>query len=255
MNLPRLSSFNAHIAYNALKILEKQGYIELTDELNNPSRIVFLISRDDLYKFQIENQKFDGFIKLLLRSYTGLFSDYTRIDEDLLAKRANVPRDLVYQYLVKLSQMKIINYIPAKKTPLVIFTEERLDKKQLHIPYDYYYDRRERFRKRLDAMIDYAFNTDDCRNNLLLKYFAQPTHEPCKSCDVCKSRLDDNLPEKRVRSLQEEILNILRTNPIYLGELQLNLEVKEDIINTIISDLLAIEKVYYLDDGRIALKN
>ncbi len=244
---------NSVIAYNALKFLEKHGYIELTDEINNPSRILFILNRDDLYKFQIQNQKFDGFIKLLLRSYTGLFSDYTKIDEDLIAKRANIKRNLVYQYLVKLGQMKAISYIPSRKTPLLIMTEERLDEKSIHISYEFYNDRKDRFKKRLDGMLQYAFNEDDCRNNLILKYFGKPTGTPCGACDICKSRLEDDNSPERLAQTKSDILTLLVEDPMYLGEIQLALDKKEAIINTIIEELLSNEVVYYMEDGRVAL--
>ena len=244
---------NSVIAYNALKFLEKQGYIELTDEINNPTRILFTLKRDDLYKFQIQNQKFDGFIKLLLRSYTGLFSDYTKIDEELIAKRANINHDLVYQYLAKLSQMKVISYIPSKKTPLLVMTEERLDEKSVHIPFEFYNDRKERFKKRLESMLNYAFSNEDCRNNLILKYFGKETGKPCGSCDICKSRLEDEYTPERLNQTKNDILMLLKNNPLYLGEIQLSLDKKEDIINTLIDELLETEIVQYLDDGRISL--
>jgi ATP-dependent DNA helicase RecQ len=244
---------NVVIAYNALKMLEKLGYVELTDEINNPSRIRFLLPRDDLYRFQIENQKFDGFIKLILRSYTGLFSDYTRIDEAALAKRANIPHDLVYQYLVTLSKMKVISYIPTKKTPLVIYTEERLDDKSIYIPFEFFEERKNRFKKRLDAILAYAFSDDQCRNNLLLKYFGQPTGKPCEQCDVCRKRLSDTLSPERIRELKNDILQLIGNSPQYLGEVQLALGVKENIINTLVTDLLSDEKLVYLDDGRLGV--
>ena len=244
---------NSVIAYNALKFLEKHGYIELTDEINNPSRILFTLNRDDLYKFQIQNQKFDGFIKLLLRSYTGLFSDYTKIDEDLIAKRANIKRDLVYQYLVKLSQMKVISFIPSRKTPLLILTEERLDEKSIHISYEFYNDRKERFKKRLDGMLQYAFSEEDCRNNLILKYFGKPTGTPCGACDICKSRLEDDDSPQRMEQTKADMINLLAENPMYLGEIQLALEKKEAVINTLAEELLREEKIHYMEDGRIAL--
>jgi ATP-dependent DNA helicase RecQ len=242
-------------AFSALKLLEKEGYIELTDEVNNPSRILFTLKRDDLYKFQIENYKFDGFIKLLLRSYTGLFSDYIKIDEDILAKRANISRDLVYQYLVKLSQLKVISYIPSRKTPLLIMTEERLDEKSIRISYENYTDRKTRFKNRLDAMLTYAFTDDLCRNNLILKYFGKPTGTPCGMCDVCKTRLEDEDTPARMQQTKNDIIGLLKENPMYLGEIQLALEMKEGIINTIIEELLEEEIVCYLEDGRVALYN
>ena len=117
--------------FNSLAFLQREGYIEFTEEINNPSRVHFVVGRDDLYKFQVANESFDGFIKLLLRSYTGMFSEFVAINEETLAKKAAISRDTVYQYLVKLASMNIIRYIPGKKTALVIFTEERLVRKAL----------------------------------------------------------------------------------------------------------------------------
>lgn len=244
---------NTLLAFNALKSLEKEGYIELTDEVNNTSRIHFILERDDLYKFQVKNRKFDGFIKLLLRSYTGLFSDYAKIDEDILAKRANISRDLIYQYLTALSKVKVISYIPARKSPLVIFIEERLDDKSLHISYESYQERKERYEKRMNAMLEYALSVDNCRNNLLLKYFGQAPGKPCGECDVCKSRLEDETSPERLEQIKNELLELLSLNPQYLGELQETLEIKEQTIESIVRTLLDQEKVHYLEDGRLSL--
>jgi ATP-dependent DNA helicase RecQ len=243
---------NALITFNSLRLLEKSGYIELTDDLNNPSRILFTLNRDDLYKFQIENQKFDGFIKLLLRSYTGVFSDYTIIDEEVLSKRANISRDLVYQYLVKLSQMKAINYIPAKKTPLLIYTEERLDNKSLYISYEAYTERRNRFELRLNAMLDYAFNTTECRNNLLLKYFGQPLVDPCGECDFCKKNVNV-IDDSTISNLADEIVKLIWKEPLSLTDLARILKAKEDDINSSVRYLLDKELVKYEANGRLTL--
>ncbi|MBN1597664.1 MAG: RecQ family ATP-dependent DNA helicase [Bacteroidales bacterium] len=244
---------SAIVAYNALKFIEKLGYIELTDELNNPSRVYFLLGRDDLYKFQIGNRKFDGFIKLLLRSYTGLFSNYVAIDEQMLAKRANISYDLVYQYLVKLSQLKVINYIPRRKSPLYIFSEERLDEKSLHIPNEFYKERRQRFEQRMEAMLDYAFSNNECRSIKLLKYFGQTSGKPCEQCDVCKSRLYDDESNERIEYFAGEILNALKKDAQYLGELALMLEIKESVLEKAVRILLEREQIHYIEDGRIAI--
>jgi len=240
-------------AFNALKILERHGYLELTDDINNPSRILFLLNRDDLYKFQIGNQKFDGFIKLVLRSYTGLFTDYTSIDEEMLAKRAAVPRDLVYQYLIKLSKMKVISYIPGKKTPLLVLMEERLDEKSLYISWESYNERKLRFSARINAILGYAFTDNECRTNLIMKYFGKLPGQPCGACDVCKSRLDDDGSPERILKIREDIIKLLSDSPQYVGEIQLALDIKEDIINIAIEELMAAEKICFLNDGRVAI--
>jgi ATP-dependent DNA helicase RecQ len=241
------------VAYNSLKMLEKHGYIVVTDELNNPSRVHFLIGRDDLYRFQIENQKFDGFIKLLLRSYTGVFSDYTVIDEEVLSKRANIPRDMVYQYLIKLAQLKVINYIPPKKTPLLIFIEERLDEKSLHISYEFYTERRNSFEQRLNAMLGYAYNTTDCRNNQLLNYFGQSIGEPCGQCDICRDKDPAGPDDQSIENIAIEITNCLKDQILSLNDLANRLQVKEDTLAQAVRYLLDKEKIAYAEDGRLSL--
>ena len=244
---------NTVIAYNSLKLLEKHGYIELTDEVNNPSRILFLMGRDDLYKFQVKNSSFDGFIKLLLRSYTGLFSEYAAIDENVLSKRANIPRDMVYQYLVALAKWKVISYIPLRKSPMIVFTEERLEEGHLLLSHEYIQQRKQRYEQRLNAMLDYAFTNSECRNNQLLKYFGQESGKPCGECDVCKSRLEDETSEEMLRKFRDDLLDQLSLNPLYLGELQVSLGIREGTLTTLVNQLLDDEVVHYLDDGRLAI--
>ena len=134
----------------------------------------------------------------------------------MLSKRANIKRDLVYNYLLKLSQMKVISYIPSRKSPLIVFTEERLEDKSILISHEFYTERKRRFEQRINAMIDYAFNSEECRNNLLLKYFGLKRSKPCGQCDVCKSRLEDDINESRIEKHMAEVLNLLKENSQYL---------------------------------------
>ncbi|MBN1986703.1 MAG: ATP-dependent DNA helicase RecQ, partial [Prolixibacteraceae bacterium] len=126
------------MVYNSLKILQREGYLEYTDEVNNPSRIYFTVSRDDLYKFQVANAAFDGFVKLVLRSYTGLFSGYVTIDEELLAKRAGTDPEKIYNYLKHLRKLKIIDYVPRSQTPYIYFSKERVRPERLKISKENY---------------------------------------------------------------------------------------------------------------------
>ncbi len=206
--------FNKLIVYNSLKFIEKEGYLEVTDELQNPSKVHFLVNRDDLYKFQLKNSQFDSFIKLLLRSYTGLFSEYAIIDEEWLAKQAKTNRNVIYQYLLKLSNSKIINYIPQKKTPLVIFTEERLDEKNLVISKDNYEKRKERYVWRLRQMIHYANSEFECRNEILLQYFGEKDTKPCGECDVCRAKKEQTITDDEIKLVEEKLKLLLAEQDI-----------------------------------------
>lgn len=194
--------------YNSLAFLQREGYVEFTEEINNPSRVHFIVGRDDLYKFQVANESFDGFIKLLLRSYTGMFTEFVSINEDSLAKKAAITRDTVYNYLVKLSSMHIIRYIPGKKTSLVIFTEERLERKALLISPENYLHVRDKYVSRLDKMVDYAESANRCRAVMLLDYFGEES-DRCGTCDICRERNELDLSKYEFDIILEEIKNIL----------------------------------------------
>ena len=226
--------FNSYTAYSSLKILEKEGYVELTDEMNNPSRIKFILSRDDLYRFQVANARFDAFIKLLLRSYTGVFTDYAAIDEVLLAKRAGVETDIVFQYLNRLSTLKVINYIPQRKTPLLVFTEERLEDKSIYISPENHKLRKERFTERLEYMLTYAANRNKCRSQVLLRYFDETDSEKCGLCDVCKQQEENELKNEEFELMQEEIKGLILLEPLTLNQLIDKIPFqKEKLIKTI----------------------
>jgi ATP-dependent DNA helicase RecQ len=207
----RLSPFTS---FSSLKILEMEGYIELTEEINNPSRIKFLLNRDDLYRFQVSNSPFDAFIKLLLRSYTGIFTEYTAIDEILLAKRANVDHEVVIQYLNKLVMLGVISYIPQKRSPMVIFFEERLDEKSLFISRENYQTRRDRYTDRSNAMLHYAMANDKCRSQALLEYFGEYGSTACGECDVCRVKKESVLRQEEFNLIRDEILAVLSLEPL-----------------------------------------
>lgn len=209
--------FNAMVANSAITILSREGYISLTEAFHNPSRIKFQVARDGLYSFQVKHGDFDGFIKLLLRSYSGLFSQYVKIDEAFLARRSGLPLEKVYTYLKTLSARQIIHYIPRKEVPIITFLEERLDEKNLLISPGRYNFRKERYKKRIREMLRYATATTLCRNQFLLSYFGQLDAPACGRCDVCRA-------EKALDPRSTEFQSISKTIEAQLSEKKMSLE-------------------------------
>ena len=211
--------FSAMVAYSALQILSREGYIVLTDAFHNPSRIKFSVERDALYSFQVKNEGFDGFIKLLLRSYSGLFSQFVRIDETDLSRRSGIPLKKVTGYLITLSRRQIIHYIPRKEVPVVTFTEERLDDKNLLIDPERYRFRRERYEKRIGEMLRYASSGTICRNQFLLSYFGQHHSPRCGHCDVCRDEEQLQPGSTAFESITRAVASVLSGSPLTLEEL------------------------------------
>ena len=189
---------------NSLSILQQEQYVEFTEEIYNTSRVMFIVNRDALYNFQMGNVQIDFLIKIMLRSYTGMFSEYTPINEADLAQKTGMSRDQIYDTLVNLSKRRIINYIPGKKTAMVVFCTERLDKEHLYISNENYKTVKDRYIERVNKMIDYAEIDTRCRSVMLLDYFGEVAKN-CGTCDVCKSSIDIS------KDVLDEITNSLQT--------------------------------------------
>jgi ATP-dependent DNA helicase RecQ len=233
--------FHPLIAYNCMKILEREGLIETTEELNLPSMAYFPISRDEMYRFQVANEQFDVFLKVLLRSYTGLFSGFVGIDEEMLANRSKLSQDAVYQFLMKMQSMKILKYIPKRTNPVVIYSEERLDERSVHISRENYSLRKERYIERMDYVIRYASFNDRCRSQRLLEYFGEKNVKPCGQCDVCESNQEKPFKDAKIRQIEDLIVDSLYRSPQSMASLM------EAISETFHEDL-TIETIRWLVD-------
>ncbi len=205
-------------AHSALQCLEREGYLEITDELNNPTRIMFTVGRDELYKVQVANAGLDIFIKLLLRLYAGLFNNFAGIDEQYIAKITGTDIAAVTGKLMQLSRMHLIAYIPRKRTPLIIFNEERLDEKNLRISQENYQTRMERYESRMNAMLHYANSTTRCRSQLLLDYFGETDSYRCGRCDVCTARNELELSTYEFDYILTQIKQIINENDVTIAQ-------------------------------------
>ncbi len=239
--------------YNSIKILQREGYLELTDESDNPSRLIFIVGRDDLYKFQVANASFDGFIKLILRSYSGLFTDYVPINEELLAKRAGLTVDVVYRFLNHLNSYKIIHYIPRKNTPYIYFPKERIDISRLKISKEHYTDRKHDYQKRVEAMIHYSTQKLKCRSQVLLQYFGEDESVRCGNCDVCLERNELGLSKLEFDRLAGEIRENL-TEACSFEELIMKLKGNEDRKIKVIHWLMDNGKIVKRIDNKLEWK-
>lgn len=205
-------SLNSVSAYYAIKYIEQEGYWELTDEMDNPSKIMFLVGRDELYKVQIDNPELDKFIKSILRIYTALFSRITPIDEEYIARVTMDSVAGVKEKLKELSRKKIIRYIPRIRTPLIIMNTERLVESNLYISAKRYEERKNLFKSRIESIISYVNSSDECRSKTLIQYFGQETECECGICDVCiRNRNNSNLSARK-KAVEAHIISILQDN-------------------------------------------
>ena len=233
---------------SALKILTQAGYLEYTDEQDNASRILFTIRRDELYKLREMGTEAETLIQTILRSYTGVFTDYAYISEDTLAIRTGLTRQQIYNILVTLTKRRIVDYIPHKKTPYIIYTRERLELRYLHIPASAYEERKARYEARIKAMEEYVTSESVCRSRMLLRYFGEKNEHNCKQCDVCLNRHETNcLPEDSFREMRKQILELLTRKSLPPAGIANAIEAEREDISRVIQ--------YLLEEGELKMQD
>lgn len=237
---------------SALKILTRAGYLEYTDEQDNASRLIFTLRRDELYRIQENNPDTEKLLRIILRSYTGVFTDYAYINEDSLASRTGLTRQQVYETLVFLTRRRILHYIPGKKTPYIIYTRERQETDRIYLSDEVYEDRKKSYIQRIEAMLSYAETDDKCRSRMLLRYFGEKNEHNCGHCDVCLQKHDSGVKQNEFDEIVRKIEELLQDNSMSVTVLQQQLEAawKKEHIQQVLHFLLAEEKLK-LEDGRL----
>ena len=239
-------------ADSALKILTRAGYLEYTDEQDNASRILFTIHRDELYKLRETDPETEKLINVILRSYTGLFTDYAYINEDSLAIRSGLTRQRIYEILLMLTRRHILHYIPRKKTPYIIYTRERQEAGRLAITRDIYEERKESYITRIKAMTEYATAEDKCRSRMLLRYFGEKNEHNCGLCDVCLSKHHSGMKLGEFQEMENQIREQLETSPLSAATLLNRINGEREKAERVLSYLL-FEEIIQSNDGILSL--
>ena len=237
---------------SALKILQRAGYIEYTEEQDNQARVMFTVSRNDLYRLENNSPNEDKIITALLRSYGGLFTDYNYIDETYLASITQLQPQQVYLTLKSLSQRHILHFIPQKKTPFIRYTQRREDKEYVQLMPEVYEERKSQFAERINSMILYATCDDICRSRQLLRYFGEKNDHNCKQCDVCLShRKEGMVSEPKLNEAATKILQLLDDGkPHPITELK-SIELPDSELDAAL-DYLSDEEYILQKDGLIS---
>lgn len=210
-------SFNMKLAtiVYAFPFLERAEYFSLSTTANYSSTLQFLMQGNDLYELQVRNKNFDNLIKLLLRSYSGLFESQTRIKEADISKRFQMNVSKIKALLVQLHELEVIDYRPASSLPTLTFLQPRIDIKQLRIPKSILEERKQLSIQKTKAVLEYALEHDKCRSVVLLNYFNDYTAQPCGKCDVCLSKKEPiNLSDKQFKLIENTILELLKVQPL-----------------------------------------
>ena len=238
---------------SALKILTRAGYLEYTDEQDNNSRLMFTLTKEELYRIHETSPETEKLINIILRSYTGVFTEYAYINEETLSLRSGMTRQQVYDTLISLTRRRILHYIPGKKTPYIIYTRERQEADRLVFTKEVYEDRKESFIHRIEAMTEYAETDDKCRSRMLLLYFGEKNEHNCEQCDVCLSSHSSGIRQGMFDEISRAIEEALKDKEMTTSELMEHISSyeKENVAKAL--SYLLSEEIIYQKNGRLSL--
>ena len=197
---------------SALRILTRMGYIDYVEEMDYSARLLFTAGREELYRLH-QNKVTEDVMNIILRLYTGIFTDYANIDEQLVCNRAGIDRNTLYLTLTNLQRQGVVRYVPERKTPVITWCRERVETDMLHFDPEVYRLRMEEFKERIGAMMEYVTRNTGCRSAILLNYFGEHQAKPCMCCDLCQEKVGDSLNRGERDSIMSDILDTFHSYP------------------------------------------
>ena len=238
-------------ALNAIGILQQNGYMVLTDELDNPPRVRFIVRRDELYRIRVDRRELDHFITVLLRRYTGIFSDFVPVSEAEIVHLSGYTPERVRELFRKLWQLHVIRYIPGGRSPMLILSEERLPADDVRISPESYALRKEAAEKRMESMVRYVSDTPECRSVRIRRYFGEKDAEDCGICDVCLARRRSAV--RSDETLDAKVLGELERNPQDVKTLVSGIGADAESLLKSVSGLLDDRKIIEGKDGKLRI--
>ncbi len=197
---------------SALRILTRMGYLDYVDEMEYSARLLFTAGRDELYRLH-QDRVTEDVMNIILRLYSGIFTDYAYIDEQLICSRAGIDRHQLYTTLINLQSQGIVRYVPERRTPVITWTRERVESGKLFFDPEVYRQRKEEFKERIGAMMEYVTRETGCRSAILLRYFGEHQQRPCMCCDLCQEKVEGQLMRGEREAIMADILDTFHTCP------------------------------------------
>ena len=234
-------TFNLDIleTYNSLKILEKNGDLQLSENSFTETSLQWNVGNLELYNFQIKHELYRPLISFILRTYTASFDEFVELRSSRLLKHLAIPKTELENQLKQLEKYGIANIEWRNDLPTVTFLHERLPDDYLNLSPEAYTNRKKYNSEKLQAAVDYLRN-DLCRSKQLMNYFGQDAPS-CGKCDVCQNELREGQKESQLR---EEIIDFLQEQRSQ-NEIDLRFGFGNDAVRKMIRILLHEDLIEY----------
>ena len=223
------------IVHNIIKLLQLNGYMTLVEDCEHPARMMFMVTRDELYSIKMQSEKEEDILRTILRLYTGIFNEFRPIDEMEIAAASKHSFEEVHDFLKRMWRANVIRYIPTNHDPLIYLDEERLPAKDVYIAPATYSRRKSLMLERFNHLLHYANEEQECRSRIIEEYFCDKMSEPCGICDNCLAR--KKREKSNASNYEQQILSLLAAEPMTIKELIAKIKGNEQTLIEIIRNL------------------
>ena len=210
--------FNSIESINSLKYIEKEGYITVSESLFEPSKLKFIVGQEDVQNYQDSNSTLANFIKVILRSYSGIFENYKVIKEGEIASRCGITFEQAKTLLTLLQKQEVIDYLPQTNDPKIYYNSERLSNENFVLSKKNYDDLKAITIARMNSVINYVTNPTKCRSKTLLSYFGERETTKCDQCDICLKEKRKNLAAEEFKQ-QKNAIKIALNEKLTINQL------------------------------------
>lgn len=231
---------NTYLAYNALLILDRNSVISLSENFTKKITLKFKTDKDTLFRYMDQNPILDQFIKVVLRTYGGLFEFETHINTFLISKKLNIPESVVQTNFEKLATDDIIEYNHVDSDLEIIFLVPRDDDRTINRFSRRITEQNEIKVDKVSKILAYIENEKTCRSVQLLEYFGEKQQGVCGICDVCKK---NTTLETDLIKIKSEILELLKLKSTTSRDLQLELNIVPGLLIKALQELLEEESI------------
>ncbi len=225
---------NTYLTYNALLVLDRNSVISLSENFTKKITIRFKTDKASIFRYMEQNPKLENFIKVVLRTYGGVFEFDTQINPYLVAKKTNLPEAVVQQNFEQLAKDEIIAYTNVHSDLEILFLVPREDDRSINPFAHLVAEQNSLKQEKLRKMLNYINTTTTCRSVQLLAYFDEKQSGVCGICDVCK----ENLTSDGHQELKMKILESIRNKPNSSRTLQRELSLSQEALITNLKELL-----------------
>lgn len=236
---------------SALRILTRMGYIEYIDEIDYSARLRITSTREELYRTKEQDTTNENILNIVLRHYSGLFSDEVFIDEKFIYTQAGITKRELYKRFIDMQHQGILKYVPSRRTPVITWKKNRVETDMLNFADDIYTDRKQEYIERIGSIREYTTRRVGCRSAILLDYFGEKQNKPCMHCDLCLEKDSSGIKKGEFKAISQDIEDMLSQKEGTTDNI-FSLPYEKNHIESVLHRL-AEEEIIYMTEGKLTL--